>query len=189
MRVRIVVPAILFSAAVLTNAAAQAATYSLTATLDAAQEANVDEATPPTAAGAATLNYDDVSNVLSWSITYSGLSGAATAAHFHGPAAPVGAAAGVQVDIGASETCPLKGGGCPLVSPLNGSTTLGDAQESELLGGLWYINIHTALNPAGEIRGQVTQAFAVPALSQWAALILLPLLAGVGGWRLRRARR
>ena len=33
--------------------------------------------------------------------------------------------------------------------------TLDDIQESDLLKGLWYINIHSDFAPLGEIRGQV----------------------------------
>ena len=36
--------------------------------------------------GKADVTYDDASKMLTWTITYSGLSGAVTAAHFHGPA-------------------------------------------------------------------------------------------------------
>lgn len=42
-------------------------------------------------------------------------------------------------------------------SPAQGSATLTDAQAADLLAGRYYINIHTAANPAGEIRGQVTK--------------------------------
>jgi hypothetical protein len=83
-------------------------------------------------------------NVLTWKIAYSGLSGAATAAHFHGPAVP-GQNAAVVVPIGA-----------PLTSPIIGSATLTPAQAADLTSGKWYVNLHTASNPNGEIRGQVT---------------------------------
>jgi hypothetical protein len=46
----------------------------------------------------------------------------------------------------------------PLASPIKGSATLTDGQIGNLKGGLWYINIHTAKIPDGEIRGQVTAA-------------------------------
>jgi hypothetical protein len=65
-------------------------------------------------------------------------------AHFHGPAAP-GANAGVALPIGAAG----------MASPAAGSATLNDAQVADLLAGRWYINIHTATHPGGEIRGQV----------------------------------
>jgi hypothetical protein len=42
-------------------------------------------------------------------------------------------------------------------SPAEGSATLTDAQASDLLAGKLYVNIHTAANPGGEIRGQVTK--------------------------------
>ncbi|HZX84937.1 MAG TPA: CHRD domain-containing protein, partial [Reyranella sp.] len=31
------------------------------------------------------------------------------------------------------------------------------AQAADLAAGRWYFNIHTAANPPGEIRGQVTK--------------------------------
>jgi len=116
---------------------------SLKATLSAAQEV------PPNASrgtGAANVAYDPSSKRLSWTVTYAGLSGPAAAAHFHGPAAP-GANAGVVVPIG----------GAGMSSPVSGQATLTDAQAADLLAGRWYVNIHTAANPGGEIRGQVTR--------------------------------
>ena len=88
---------------------------------------------------------DKTSNLLKWKITYSGLSGPATAAHFHGPA-EAGANAGVAVAIPNAGT-----------SPVEGSATLTDAQAADLMAGKYYINVHTAANPGGEIRGQVTK--------------------------------
>ena len=45
----------------------------------------------------------------------------------------------------------------PTSSPVEGSATLTDAQAADLMAGKYYINIHTAANPGGEIRGQVTK--------------------------------
>ena len=99
--------------------------------------------------GTATLNgtYNSSNNRLDYTINWSGLSGAATVAHFHGPAA-VGVSAGPLVDIiitvnGVSGTAA-------------GSATLTSDQESYLLTGNLYYNIHTAAHVNGEIRGQVT---------------------------------
>jgi len=95
--------------------------------------------------GTADLDYDAASKKLSWKLTYSGLSGPATAAHFHGPA-EAGKNAGVAVAIPNATS-----------SPVEGSATLTDAQAADLMAGKYYINIHTAANPGGEIRGQVTK--------------------------------
>ena len=96
------------------------------------------------ASGTVEASLNKQTNVLSWTVTYSGLSGPATAAHFHGPAL-VGENAGVAV--------PLMGS---LASPISGTASLTAAQASDLLAGKWYLNLHTTANPNGEIRGQVT---------------------------------
>ena len=103
---------------------------------------------PPNASagtGTADLDYDPASKKLSWKLTYSGLSGPATMAHFHGPA-EAGKNAGVAVAIPNATS-----------SPVEGSATLTDAQAADFVAGKYYINIHTAANPGGEIRGQVTK--------------------------------
>ncbi len=112
------------------------------ATLDGKSEvpANTSAAT-----GTAEIDYDPASKKVTWKVIYSGLSGPATAAHFHGPAEP-GKNAGVAVAIPNAGT-----------SPVEGSATLTDAQAADLVAGKYYINIHTAANPGGEIRGQVTK--------------------------------
>jgi CHRD domain len=96
-----------------------------------------------TATGTADIDYDAASKKLTWKVTYSGLSGPATAAHFHGPA-EADKNAGVAVAIPNAGT-----------SPVEGSATLTDAQAADLLAGKYYVNFHTAANPGGEIRGQV----------------------------------
>ena len=105
------------------------------------------EVPPNTSAGKGTadLDYDAATKKLSWKVTYSGLSGPATAAHFHGPA-EAGKNGGVAVAIPNATA-----------SPAEGSATLTDAQAADLLAGKYYVNIHTAANPGGEIRGQVTK--------------------------------
>jgi hypothetical protein len=112
------------------------------ATLDGKSEV---PATTSAATGAADLDYDAASKKLTWKITYSGLSGPATAAHFHGPA-EAGKNAGVKVPIPNATS-----------SPVEGSAVLTDEQAADLVAGKYYINVHTAANPGGEIRGQVTK--------------------------------
>lgn len=102
---------------------------------------------PPNASravGSVDAVLDKQSNLFRWKVSFSGLTGPATAAHFHGPAA-IGANAGVVL--------PWQG---PIVSPLEGRATLTPAQAADLMAGRWYANIHTAANPAGEVRGQMT---------------------------------
>jgi hypothetical protein len=96
------------------------------------------------ATGTATATYDTATKKLTWQGTYSGLSGAATAGHFHGPADP-GKNASVAVPITATS------------SPFQGSADLTDAQAADLMAGKWYLNIHTEAHKGGEIRGQVTK--------------------------------
>ena len=130
-----------FAAAALLVAApaAFAETQTYKATLTSAAEV------PPNASkGTGTLasTYDTATKKLTWTVTFTGLSGPATAAHFHGPADAKGNA-GVVV--------PQKDG---LTSPMKGEATLTDAQAADLMAGKWYFNIHTEANKGGEIRGQ-----------------------------------
>jgi hypothetical protein len=90
--------------------------------------------------------FNKATNQLRWKVNYAGLTGPATAGHFHGPAA-VGSNAGVMV--------PWPN---PITSPMEGSTTLTAAQAADLMAGKWYANIHTAANPGGGIRGQMMVA-------------------------------
>jgi hypothetical protein len=105
--------------------------------------------TPPTdSKGTGTLaaTYDTATRTLTWTVNYSGLTGPAIAAHFHGPA-PVGKPAPIEV--------PLK---APFDSPLKGSAKLTGDQAKDLTNGLIYFNIHTAEHKPGEIRGQLENA-------------------------------
>ena len=128
-----------------------AAVIPLEATINGAQ-ANAGAGTGSTGTGFATMTLDDSSNLFSWDISWSGLLGNETVMHFHG-AAPAGVNAGVQVNFGA-----ISGTSSPSI----GSTTITGAQATDLLAGLWYINIHTDRDPGGEIRGQV-QVVPIPA--------------------------
>jgi hypothetical protein len=102
--------------------------------------------------GSVTATFDPDSKKLSWNGTYSGLTGPATAAHIHGPAEP-GKNAGVVLWISDHDTKAH-----PFPSPFEGSATLTDAQASDLMSGLYYVNIHTAANPGGELRGQLVKS-------------------------------
>jgi hypothetical protein len=101
-----------------------------------------------TGTGTLTATFDPATKVLTWKGDFSGLSGDAQAAHFHGPAEP-GKNAGVLVWISTK--------GAPLKSPFEGSAALTDDQVTDLMTGQLYVNIHTTANPGGELRGQLTK--------------------------------
>ncbi len=111
------------------------------ATLDSAQEVPSNTSA---GRGAAEIQFNSSNNVLSWKVTYSGLSGAVTGAHIHGPAAP-GANAGIVVPFSGDLNA----------QPMQGQATLTPTQFGDLAAGLWYVNLHTAQFPGGEIRGQL----------------------------------
>jgi hypothetical protein len=94
--------------------------------------------------GAAVVALDAATKQISYTVTYSGLSGPATAAHIHCGAAP-GANAGVAVKFDST------------ASPIKGSATLTDAQLADLIAGKCYVNIHTDANKGGELRAQLTK--------------------------------
>ena len=103
---------------------------------------------PPTTSkgvGSIEADYDTATKTLTWSGTYSDLTGPEVAAHFHGPAA-IGANAGVMVPVDAK------------ASPFQGSAALTDEQAKAFADNLIYFNIHTAQNKGGEIRGQLAPA-------------------------------
>ncbi len=124
----------------LAAAPAWADTVKLHADLKPAAEA------PPVAdsgMGTADATLDTATHVLTYDLTFSGFTSPVTMAHFHGPAA-AGVNAGVVVPLGTSPS-----------SPVHGTVTLTAAQQTQLLGGLWYANVHTAAHPKGAARGQM----------------------------------
>lgn len=115
-------------------------TETFTATMSGAQES------PPVSTGGsgnAEAVYHRDTGTLDYTVSYGGLSGPATAAHIHGPAA-AGANAGVVV--------PFTNVGS---SPIRGQVKITAQQYEQLAAGQWYANVHTAAHPAGEIRGQL----------------------------------
>jgi CHRD domain len=122
--------------------AAGAETITCHATLSGAAEVPPNKTA---GTGTATATIDTDTKMLSYTVQYAGLSGPATAGHFHGPAG-VGKNAGVLIPIIA-----------PLASPINGMARLSDAEIADFRAGNVYVNIHTEENPNGEIRGQMSK--------------------------------
>ena len=135
--------AVLTFAVVAVALAQGTATTKLKATLTPGQEVPKQAVKAPGGSGtfAATLG----GAKLSWKLTFRRLSGPAVAAHIH--LGRPGKAGGVAVSL------------CgPCKSRVSGSATLTSAQVKAILRGGAYVNVHTAKNPNGEIRGQVTKS-------------------------------
>jgi hypothetical protein len=128
-----------------------AATLGLTARLDASQEV------PKPRGGARArgslaggLVRSGTGRSLSWRLTFQGLSGRAAASHIHlGKRGKAGAVA-----------VPLCG---PCRPGARGTARLTAKTVTALLSGGAYVNVHTARNPAGEIRGQIARGGKPPA--------------------------
>jgi CHRD domain/Secretion system C-terminal sorting domain/Calx-beta domain len=117
--------------------------YNVYTTINAANEVPTNNST---ATGIAYGTFNTLTNQLSLTVTFTGLSNNATAGHIHG-AAPVGMNAGVLV-------------GFTVPSTTSGSFSYNQAlnatNAAHLLAGNTYINIHSGNFPNGEIRGQLT---------------------------------
>lgn len=133
------------------------------------------------------ITYDDIANLLTLNVGwgssqgFTDLSSTATASHIHGPTASVNGSgftqtAGVIFTLARSSSA-VTGGtftGAPIL--------LTETQETDLLNGKWYINLHTANNGGGEIRGFLVQAVPEPSVVVLGAL-------GAGALLLRLRRR
>ena len=131
-------------AAGLSFTAAQAEMVKLKANMTSAQEVPANDSKGK---GTAEITVDTTGKKVMFTVNFEGLSGDAVAAHIHGPA-EAGANAGVIVNIG------MAGG---LKSPIKGELPLTDAQIADVTAGKSYVNVHTAANKGGEIRGQITK--------------------------------
>ncbi len=132
------------------------------------------ETTAPTSTGigSVTALYDTGTKVLMYSIVYQLNAGSTvTAAHFHGPAA-LGANASVAIGL---PTTPTGNAG-----KATGTVTLSAAQETDLLAGRWYFNLHSTLAGGGELRAQMIENSASLVLPSYAGgkvtlpVVLLP---------------
>jgi hypothetical protein len=122
---------------------ASAASKNFVAVLNGGQEV------PPTTSGAVGTGFftlDTTTGMVCYAISYTTLSSAETDAHIHGPDVPF-TEHPMNIIVGLA----------PLGNPMQGCVgPLTGPQMGELKKGLYYVNVHTANNPLGEIRGQLT---------------------------------
>src|SRR5262245_1094944 len=114
-----------------------------TAVLNGAQEIPPQ---PSPSQGVAQVLLVKETNTVCYRMSFSQLLGTEILAHFHGPAAP-SQSAPVLVNISPSPT--------PLGSPKHGCVPFTKDQVKLLNKGLLYLNVHSTVAQAGEIRGQV----------------------------------
>jgi hypothetical protein len=112
----------------------------------AAQLSGAQEVPPVSSPGngKAEVVFSHRTGTIKWRVTFQGLSGPLTAAHLHGPATP-GQNAAVVVPFTGELNAP----------PLQGEVRITPEQFSQLASGQWYVNLHTARHPQGELRGQL----------------------------------
>jgi len=132
--------------AVASGSAKATGSSKFSATLTGAQEVPKPKA-PAGAGGTFTARTVKTKSgdTFSWKLTFHGLSGPAVAAHVHSGRS--GVAGGVAVSL------------CgPCRSGMSGRARISPAIETALETGAAYVNVHTAKNPNGEIRGQIARA-------------------------------
>lgn len=151
------------------------------ATMNPAGEVGATLAGNPTGSGTFTASLDTSTNVFTWTFTFQGMTSNVNNGHIHGPFPgtgntagvifnfnPAGAPAGatnvtfVGLGSGAAGTGGATSGSGGGTYTLSGSQILGagvsaDSLKKLLFAGAAYVNIHTASNGGGEIRGQITK--------------------------------
>jgi hypothetical protein len=94
------------------------------------------------ASGSFQYQLDNTTRVMTYTLTAMNLTGPATMAHIH--KAPPGMAGPIVIPLAA-----------PSTGTATGTVTLTPEQVTDLLAGALYVNVHTAMNPPGEIRAQL----------------------------------
>lgn len=105
---------------------------------------------PATGTGTGTITgtYNPTTRVLTYTNTWTTLSGAPTGGGFYyGPSGSIGASVGTPWTYGASTTA---------TGSYSGTLTLTETEEEQLIAGDWYYGYNTVAYPDGEIRGQIT---------------------------------
>lgn len=124
--------------------AAHATDYSVWGPISGAQE---NPPTSSTATGTITGSYSTTTKILTLNITVTGLSANLTGRHIHKGAVGVNGPVVVHL-MGANGSKNYSSAGMD-------NFVLTSAQETDLLGGLYYVNFHNSNFPGGEVRGQL----------------------------------
>ena len=126
----------------------------------------------PTGSGTFSATLDTVTNVFSWTGSFSGLTTNVNNGHIHGPFVVGGTAttAGVLINFNPASTpgATFVGLNSATAGSVSGSITItptltvtaqinGDSLRKLIIAGATYVNIHTTTNGGGEIRGQLTR--------------------------------
>ena len=118
--------------------------YTLSATLTSGAEVPSNGSS---ATGTLTGTYNPSTYKVSYTVTWTGLTGAPTGMHFHGPAA---------VTENAAVLVAIPGYTATTAGSYTGMADFTAGQGTNLTEGKVYVNIHSATYPGGEIRGQIT---------------------------------
>jgi hypothetical protein len=133
------------------------------------------------------LQYDDQINQLAVRVDFghtgvgyaADLEGTFTGAHIHGPADINTASPNILHSLDGITS--LQAGGRS--GTISGFVTLTDAEETMLFNRLLYINIHSTVNPDGEIRGNLMTAIPEPEIYGLAGASALLAFAGCRRWK------
>jgi hypothetical protein len=173
--------------------AAQAVPITYTAVLSGLNE---NPPVPTTGTGSATITYDAATHLLGLNISFADLVSPTTAAHIHCCSPQPANNAGVATTTPTFAGFPLgvTSGTYAATLDLTLASSYNQAFVTNFAGGnlavaeallaaglannMSYVNIHTFLNPGGEIRGQI-QAVPVPDTTATIALLSIGLLAAV----------
>jgi hypothetical protein len=126
--------------AAVSSARSKSGMYHLSAPLNAGQEVPKQVVKNQSAHGSFTATLSGTHLV--WKLTFAKLTGPATAAHIH--LGGMGKAGNVVVPL-----C------TPCKSPMTGTATISASLLKTIKKHGTYVNVHTAKNPNGEIRGQL----------------------------------
>ena len=147
MRKKLAALVVLGVAALILSAVAAGSTHAtkmnFTAVLNAGQEVPHPTGTMSGASGKFTASVSGTT--ITWKLTFAHLTGAASAAHIHGG----------KKGVSGAVLVPLCG---PCKTGASGTAKLTSAEINSMKTGATYVNVHTAKNPNGEIRGQVKMA-------------------------------